>query len=425
MKLKIYTRNNIETVPQIKTLPSDVRHCINVISEIFPFRVNQYVIDELIDWAAVPDDPIFRLVFPQQGMLKENVFREVKRLQGRGAETGQLSQFVNSIQRELNPHPGNQLDYNVPTFKGEPLKGIQHKYEETVLFFPSQGQTCHSYCSFCFRWPQFIRDSEFCIRSKEADTLHRYLKNNKNISDLLLTGGDPMVMKASILERYLEPLLQPEFDHIKNIRIGTKSLTYWPQRYVTDADSCQLLQLIEKVVKAGKHIAIMAHYNHWREMETPISQQAIRLLQDAGAVIRTQGPLLAGINDEPEVWARMWKQQVSLGMVPYYMFVERNTGANYHFEVPLHKAWTIYRDAIKNVSGLARTVRGPSMSTVYGKIEVQGLLALNNEKFFVLRFIQGRNKDWVQSPFLANYDTAATWIDELTPAYAEEKFFFQ
>jgi L-lysine 2,3-aminomutase len=148
-------------------------------------------------------------------------------------------------------------------------------------------------------------------------------------------------------------------------------------------------------------------------------------VRDTGAEIRAQGPLLNHINNDPAVWSTLWREQVKLGIIPYYMFVERDTGARQYFEVPLARAWEIYRDAIKNVSGLARTARGPSMSADPGKVEIQGVTEVNGEKVFVLRFIQGRNPDWVQRPFFAKYDEKATWLHDLQPAFGEDKFFFE
>ncbi|MDZ7661330.1 MAG: hypothetical protein U5J94_03005 [Thiohalophilus sp.] len=305
------------------------------------------------------------------------------------------------------------------------LDGIQHKYRETILFFPSQGQVCHSYCSFCFRWAQFIGDKALRFSAKEADHLHAYLKQHPNISDLLITGGDPMVMKTQHLVNYLEPLMQPQFEHIQTIRIGTKSLTFWPQRYVTDEDADALLDLLSRLTRAGKHVALMAHFNHRREMDTDIAREAIHRIRETGAVIRTQAPLLRHINDDSQIWADMWREQVRLGLVPYYLFVERDTGAKQYFEVPLARAWEIYREAMQQVSGLGRTARGPSMSAGPGKVEIQGVSEIHGEKVFVLRFIQARNPDWVQRPFFAQYDENATWLDQLKPAFGEEKFFFE
>ena len=202
-------------------------------------------------------------------------------------------------------------------------------------------------------------------------------------------------------------------------------MSYWPQRFVSDTDADELLFTFEKLVKSGKHVAIMAHYNHWREMETPIALKAIRQIRNTGAVIRTQGPLLAHINNDKDVWATMWRKQVRLGMTPYYMFVERDTGAYRYFEVPLVKAWEIYQGAIQQVSGLGRTVRGPSMSASPGKVEIQGVAEVKGEKVFVLRFLQGRNPDWVERPFFAKFDPHATWLNHLKPAFGEERFFYE
>jgi KamA family protein len=399
---------------------------MRVVASVLPFRVNRYVIENLIDWARVPDDPIFQLTFPQPGMLSPGDFDRVARLLRRGAPRAEMAAAVAGIREVLNPHPAGQKEFNVPSWGGEALEGIQHKYRETVLFFPSQGQTCHTYCSFCFRWAQFVGDKGLRFASSESRSLHGYLAARPGVSDLLITGGDPMVMKTANLAAYLTPLAADKrLDHIETIRIGTKSLTFWPQRFVTDDDADEMLRLIESLVRSGKNVALMAHYNHWRELETDIAREAIRRVRSAGAVIRSQGPVLAHINDDAETWARLWRTQAGLGIVPYYMFVERDTGARRYFEIPLARAWEIYRGAMRSVSGLGRTARGPSMSAAPGKVEVQGVAEVGGERVFVLRFIQGRNPDWVQRPFFAAYDERATWLDQLRPAFGEKEFFFE
>ena len=423
-RFQVYTERQFDNIAPLKDLPAEQRFAMRVVANVLPFRVNQYVIDELIDWDSIPDDPMFQLTFPQPGMLKQTEFERMADAL-RSEDQKQVRQVANEIRAGLNPHPAGQQLLNVPQLGGEVLDGIQHKYRETLLFFPSQGQVCHSYCTFCFRWAQFIGDKELRFSAKEADHLHTYIREHKAISDLLVTGGDPMVMKTRHLAGYLEPLLKAEFDHLQTIRIGTKSLTFWPQRYVTDPDADELLALLEKLVRAGKHVAIMAHFNHWREMDTPIVQEAFRRLRDTGVIIRTQAPLLDHINNDPEVWAKMWRMQVRSGLVPYYMFMERDTGAHHYFEVPLAQAWQVYRQAMQRVSGLGRTARGPSMSAGPGKVEIQGITEVAGEKVFVLRFIQGRNPAWVQQPFFAQYDEKATWLDQLKPAFGKDKFFFE
>lgn len=424
-KFKAYTPNQIEQIAQLKQLPAEMLREMRVVSQVLPFRVNSYVIDELIDWNNIPDDPIFQLTFPQREMLSPRHFKKIADLLDNGADPEEMRKTAHKIRLKLNPHPARQQQLNIPTLSGETLEGVQHKYRETVLFFPGLGQTCHSYCTFCFRWAQFVGDKNLRIAANEASHLHSYLQQEHQVTDLLLTGGDPMVIKTQFLERYLEPLMAPEFDHLQNIRIGTKALSYWPHRFVLDDDADDLLRLLERLVKSGKHVALMAHLNHGRELETPIVREAIRRIRDTGANIRAQSPLIAHINDSSDVWTQLWREEVRLGLIPYYMFVARNTGSKRYFEVPLARTWEIYRDAIQQVSGLARTVRGPSMSAGPGKVEIQGVSEINGEKVFVLRFIQGRNPEWVQRPFFAAFDEKATWLDELRPAFGEEKFFYQ
>jgi KamA family protein len=422
MQLRIFTKDQLADIRPLASLPSAQLFAMRVVASVLPFRVNQYVIDHLIDWTDPSSDPIFQLTFPQAGMLEPAHFSSMAALLLRGAGSAAVRELAATIRAELNPHPAGQRDLNVPEADPE-LQGIQQQYRETVLFFPARGQTCHAYCTFCFRWPQFVGDPALLMAAREAEELRTYLAAHPEVTDLLVTGGDPLVMKTAHLASFLEPLLGPRFEHLQNVRIGTKALSFWPFRFLTDPDADDLLRLFEKLVLAGKHVALMAHFNHWRELESEPVKEAVQRLRSAGVVLRTQAPLLAHINDDAGVWARMWRTQVRLGMVPYYMFVVRDTGARRYFEVPLARACSIYGEAIRQVSGLARTAHGPVLSTSPGKIEVQGVAQLAGEQLFVLRFLQGRNPDWAMRPFFARYDPQATWFDQLRPA-GEDRFFF-
>ncbi len=427
-RLVIYTARDLTNhrIKPLQRLSPERRFEMQVVAQVLPFRVNHYVVEQLIDWDQVPDDPIFRMTFPQREMLAEEDFNAMADLLRKEADKKEIQSLASQIRCRLNPHPAGQLELNRPKeSEGKIINGIQHKYRETVLFFPSQGQTCHSYCTFCFRWPQFVGEASLRIAAREAQVLHNYLRRHQEVTDLLITGGDPMVMRARHLADYLAPLLAPEFDHIQTIRIGTKALTYWPYRFLTDNDADDLFRLLARIRQAGKHVALMAHYNHGRELEPPAARRAIARWRETGAVIRSQGPVLAQINDNPDVWASMWRSQVSLGVIPYYMFVERDTGPRQYFEVPLFRCWQIYQQAIQQVSGLGRTARGPSMSATPGKIEIQGVTEIQGEQVFALRFLQGRSPDWVQRPFFAQFDARATWMDQLKPAFGEERFFFE
>lgn len=176
-------------------------------------------------------------------MLLPPHYEEMKHLLHTGASEEEVQQAIHKIRLTLNPHPAGQLDKNVPELNGKVLEGMQHKYNETVLFFPTQGQTCHTFCTFCFRWAQFTGMKDLKFASKEIDSLVSYLQEHPEVKDVLFTGGDPMTMSANLLKRYIEPILEADIRTIENIRIGTKSLSYWPQRFVSDKDSEDILSL--------------------------------------------------------------------------------------------------------------------------------------------------------------------------------------
>ncbi|MDD9932645.1 MAG: lysine 2,3-aminomutase [Myxococcales bacterium] len=423
---RAYTRRDIDRLPALSGLAQSQRDAMKAVSAVLPFRVNQYVLDELIDWRALPDDPIYQLTFPQPEMLKPADFQRMFTLVKRGAPDAEIKAAAKAIQHQLNPHPAGQQELNVPRLDdGTPLPGAQHKYRETVLFFPSQGQTCHAYCTYCFRWAQFVGLDGLKFASREVEHLRRYVQDHPGVRNVLFTGGDPMIMKAQSLRAYIEPLLSPELGQVREIRIGTKSPGYWPQRFVTDSDADDVLRLFEDVVKSGRHLALMAHYSHPRELSTPIAQRAVERIRATGAVVRTQAPLIRHVNDDADTWASMWNAQVALGAVPYYMFVERDTGPQHYFEVPLARALAIFNGAFRQVSGLGRTVRGPSMSATPGKVLVDGTATVRGEQVFVLKFLQARDPSWVGRPFFARFDPEATWLSDLRPAFGEREFFFE
>jgi L-lysine 2,3-aminomutase len=424
-RFKPYTRHTIREAPQWEKLTDEQRESVTVVSRVLPFRVNPYVMDALIDWDDVPNDPIYRLTFPHRDMLRPHEYEALRDLVLADEDERKIDQLVRRIWTRMNPHPAGQMTHNVPSLDGRPLSGLQHKYRETVLFFPKAGQSCHAYCTFCFRWPQFVGIEELKFDARDASDLVEYLKRHKDVTDILITGGDPMVMNTRSLAGYVEPLLAPELSHIQNIRIGTKSVAYWPHRFVGDKDADDLLRLFEKVVASGKNLALMGHYSHPAELRGDVAQQAARRIVSTGATLRMQAPLIRHINEDPAGWAELWTTGVKLGAIPYYMFVERDTGPSDYFALPLAKAYAVFQEAYKQVSGLARTVRGPSMSAHPGKVVVDGIVTLGGEKVFALQFLQARNADWVRKPFYAKFDPKATWFDQLVPAFGENKFFFQ
>lgn len=402
----------IDEITRRYPVPQALLATIRLLSLVLPFRVNDYVLSCLIDWDAAPDDPIFQLVFPMDGMLPEAAKRELAAAETSG-DRGRLTAVIARIRAGMNPHPSGQRTLNVPMLDGHELAGVQHKYAQTALYFPQHGQMCHAYCTYCFRWAQFVGDSDLRFAASEPDLLVKYLQGHPEVSDVLVTGGDPMVMSTERLRHHLEPLLA--VDTVRTIRIGTKSVAYWPQRFVSDADADAALRLMEQIVATGRTVAVMAHYSHARELDTPVARQAVQRILSTGARMYCQAPLIAHVNDDAAVLAELWTTEVSVGAVPYYLFVARDTGPHEYFKVSLSRAHELFAAAYRSVPGLARTVRGPVMSTTPGKVVVDGSTELGGDRLLALRFLQARDSSLVGRPFFVRPQPGAAWLDELEP----------
>jgi len=418
-RFRAYSVKHLDELTARAGLDDAARLAVRAVATVLPFRTNAYVVDELIDWDAAPDDPVYRLVFPQADMLPDADVQTISSLLAQDAPSEQIRAVAHEVRMRLKPHPAGQLALNIPDIDQEPLPGVQHKYPETVLIFPKQGQTCHAYCTYCFRWAQFVDEPDLKMATSSVDRVIEYLRRHPEVTSVLITGGDPMIMGAPVLRRYIEPLLDPALAHIESVRIGSKSLAYWPQRFVTDPDADDTLRLFEEVQQAGRTLAFMAHFSHPRELQPALVTEAVRRIRETGAVIRTQAPLIRSINDDPLTWADMWREQARTGMIPYYMFVERDTGPQDYFAVPLARAHEVFRDAYASVSGLCRTVRGPSMSATPGKVGVDGVVEIGGQKVFALHLIQARDPRLVGRPFFAQFDPGAVWLSDLRPAFAD------
>ncbi|HXI02009.1 MAG TPA: hypothetical protein VNI57_02425 [Candidatus Saccharimonadales bacterium] len=424
VKYRAVTRQNVKRTREWTLIPRDLRKAIEIVSLVLPFRTNEYVMRDLIDWSNLPDDPIFQLTFPQRGMLEPESYDRIAGLMRGGAPKDEMDAAVSGIRLGLNPHPAGQMTHNVPTLDGRPLKGVQHKYDQTVLFFPSRGQTCHAYCTFCFRWPQFVGMDDMTFAGKEIGPLVEYLKRNPQISDVIFTGGDPMIMRTQVFREYVEPLLTSGLDSLRTIRIGTKAIGYWPQRFVSDADADDLLRTFERIIRARKNVAIMGHFSHPVELSTPVAREAIRRIRSTGANVYMQSPVIRHVNDSSDTWAKLWRRGVKLGCIPYYMFVERNTGARNYFEVPLARVWKIFQGAYQQVSGVGRTVRGPSMSAFPGKVHILGITEIDRRPAFMLEYLQCRDGRLARTPFFAKFDPEITWFNDLEPLRESDRPFF-
>ncbi len=387
MKYVAYTNQSFKRTHYYESLPAEEQETFDILSSVFHFKVNNYVCENLIDWLKVPDDPIYSFVFPRREMLSPADFTILKRLFDAGLPQEQLKVFVERIRRKMAPRHIS-AEGSLCRTDGEPIQGMYSNFPTIVSLFPDpMVKTCHAYCNYCFRWimfnnPEVQNNSSY----RDPETPVDWLKANPLVSDALFTGADPLVLKADTLWKYIEPVLKVET--VKVIRLSSKSLTWWPYRFTSDANADDLIRLFEKVVEQGRHLNFCAHITHPRELEHPEVEKAVRRIRNTGANIRTQAPIVKGVNDDPETWSRLWDQQIKLGMIPYYMFIEADHHPESCFRIPLARALEIFQEAQKVTTGLARTVRGPVFMYDLNRILLDGTVEFQGEKYFVLKTLQ-------------------------------------
>jgi lysine 2,3-aminomutase len=297
------------------------------VEDKFVFRSNSYY-DSLINWQD-PADPIRKLIIPEKGELQEWGDLDASE---EGAYT------------------------RVP--------GLQHKYRDTALLLIND--ICSAYCRFCFRKRLFLDSNDEVVRDISRGL--EYIAGHPEITNVLLTGGDPLVLATTKLKTIIEQIR--EISHVQIIRIGTKMPAFEPQRLYRDA---ALLDLFRTHSAGDKKIYIMAHFTHPREL-TSEAIRCVDALQQAGAITVNQTPMIAGINDQPDVLAELLSRLSFIGVTPYYVFQCRPTLGNISYSVPLETACQIFRQAQACCSGLAKRARFV-MSHSTGKVEVLAVSA--------------------------------------------------
>jgi len=341
------------------------------VNDKFVFRTNDYY-QSLIDWDD-PNDPIKRIIMPDVEELNE---------------WGKLD-------------ASNEEKYTK-------VHGLEHKYSSTALLLVNE--VCAAYCRFCFRKRLFMNENDEVTKDISAGL--EYIKNNKEINNVLLTGGDPLILSTSKLEPIIQQLR--EIDHVKIIRIGTKVPAFNPFRVLNDPS---LLDMFRKYSTSEKKIYVMAHFNHPREL-TPQAIEGLNLLMDAGVSLVNQTPIVQGVNDDPDVLAELFAKLSFIGVPPYYVFLCRPTLGNETYSIPVEKGYEIFEKARIRCSGLAKRAR-LVMSHESGKIEVVGM----TEEQIFFKYARAANEE-DNARFLAFYrNPDAVWFDDYKEASEEFSLF--
>lgn len=352
----------ITSIDQLAGLGEMEKERLRPVTEEFVFRTNDYY-QSLINWDD-PDDPIRRIIMPNVRELDD---------------FGDLD-------------ASDEASYTV-------VRGMEHKYKDTALLLVNN--VCGAYCRFCFRKRLFTQENDE-VTNDITDAVE-YIRLHKEITNVLLTGGDPLIMSTGKLERIIRQIRS--IDHVGIIRIGTKMPAFDPFRIINDP---LLLEMLARYSTPEKKIYIMNHFNHPREL-TDLAVRGLALLQKAGVATVNQSPLIRGVNDNPEVIAELFNRLSSNGILPYYIFICRPTAGNEPFVVPIEECLSIFESARLNLSGLAKHAR-LCMSHKTGKVEVIGKIG---DKI-VFRYHRAADPFDIGRVMVFESNPAACWLNDYT-----------
>jgi len=353
----------VRDISKLTQIPESERKALEQVAKKYAFRANDYYLG-LIDWSD-PDDPIRQIVIPRVEELDE---------------WGTLD-------------ASNEAAVTVE-------KGVQHKYRDTALLLCNE--VCGAYCRYCFRKRLFMNENDEV--SIDVSRGIEYIRQHPEISNVLLTGGDPLLLATRRLREILAQLR--EIPHVRIIRIGTKMPAFNPWRVLDDPE---LLDAIATYSLPDRRIYVMAHFDHPREL-TPDAVRGIRALQKAGAIVVNQCPLVRGINDDARVLREMFEKLSFIGAPQYYVFQGRPTAGNAPYEVPIVEGYFLVEEAKRSLSGLAKRARFV-MSHATGKIEIVGV----DDRHIYMRYHRAKNPADEGRFMVFKRDDAAYWLDQLVP----------
>lgn len=354
----------VRSLEKIPGIPPEEREKLRKVAERYVFRVNDYYLG-LIDWND-PNDPIKQLIIPREEELND---------------FGKLD-------------ASNEQSVTV-------ARGVQHKYEDTVLLLCNE--VCGAYCRYCFRKRLFMDENDE-VTNDVSEGLE-YIAATPCVRNVLLTGGDPLLMSTRRLTEILDALRR--IPHVEIIRIGSKMPAFDPWRLRRDIE---LQELFRRYSTPEKRIYLMAHFDHPREL-TEAAIAEIDCFIRCGVICVNQCPLIRGVNDDPQVLSDLYRKLSYIGCTPYYLFQGRPTAGNEPYEVPIVRGWRIFSQALRHGSGLARRARF-AMSHETGKIEVLAV----DEKYIYLRYLRAKDPTQRGRFMIYNRDDRACWMDDLEPA---------
>ncbi len=277
------------------------------------------------------------------------------------------------------------------------MPGLQHKYSETALILATNR--CATYCRYCFRKRLVGLPTDEII--KRFEDAAEYIEKHSEINNVLISGGDPLVLNNEVIGIFLETLTA--IDHLSFIRFGSRTPVTLPSR-LRDPE---LLGLFKEYSQMDKRLYVVTQFNHPREI-TPQSVSAVSNLINVGVMLSNQTVLLRGVNDNPDTLASLMNRLVSIGVTPYYVFQCRPVKrVKRQFQVPICESVKIVEKAKADCNGHSKRFKYV-MSHKTGKVEILGIM--NGEVYF--KYHEAKNRENLGVMFKRRVDENAGWLDD-------------
>ncbi len=401
--------------------------------QVYAFLATKHILST-IDWNNYQEDQVFQLIFPQPGMIDKKLVDKYKSIK----DEKERMKWVIEYRDQTNPHDGKQM-LNRPSFydadgEFEAVDGGQHKYPQVFLLFDKTTQSCFAYCTYCFRHAQVRGDDDMFVQDN-VEQVHTYLKKHKEVTDILITGGDAGYMPTKRLEEYLLPVIEdPELSHIRQIRIASRGLTYEPN-IILDKKYTGTLKLFRKLIDHGVQVLWMGHFSTPKEILNIHTISAIRRLRASGIIVKSQSPMMnhislfmddngkVDIDRSAQNWIDLGHVLMMLGMSFHSIYCARPTGEHGYFTAPLSAMSEIFGKVYRSLPSLGRPSRYITMTSSAGKTSLLGTVTVNGKKAFVLKFNEARNMEWMDEVYLAEYDEEENTIIKLKPFEGSEHFY--
>ncbi|GIL17672.1 MAG: L-lysine 2,3-aminomutase [Oligoflexia bacterium] len=237
--------------------------------------------------------------------------------------------------------------------KNNPVSRIIHRYSDRVLFLVTD--ICSVYCRYCTR-KHFTGQDQAFIKESEFHQALDYVRSHPEIREVILSGGDPLTLSDSHLEKVLSSIR--EIDHVEIIRVGTRMPVVCPMRVTPE-----LSQILRKYAP----VFVMTHFNHPREV-TLEAKQALEMMVDHGVPVLNQMVLLNGVNNHPAIVQALSRRLLACRVKPYYMFQCDPSEGSDHFRTSIEDSEAIQRELWGHLSGLAMPTLSLDIPNGGGKV---------------------------------------------------------